>query len=83
MLYEHNGKGLFDAYCKDVLDSFPQEDCTHLNASGYEALINDAATHLAGMWGSRVGGGMWSTKSKQRKEFFLKKRFGRRYNPYN
>ncbi len=44
---------------------------------------HNIAVPLSGMWGSHVGKtGMWSSKAKSRKEFFLRKKFGKYYNPY-
>ena len=83
LLYEHNGKNLFDVNRSDVMPFFLCTDCTHLNLWGYQGLMNDLAVPLAGMWGSYVGKtGMWSSKAKSCKEFFLRKKFGRRYNPF-
>ena len=80
LLTDVNRLDLYHDVRQDVIASFLQDDSTHLNFWGYEALINDLTPSLSSMWGSRVGGRMWSVRRMRRKKIYLRKRFGRYYD---
>ena len=52
---------------EDVVASYLDDDCVHLNHWGYEAMINDFCITIADMWGSMVGGQSWSERAIKRK----------------
>ena len=47
----------------DIMTSFPEFDCIHLNCWGNHVMIHDIAQSIVGNWGSKVDGGSYSEES--------------------